>query len=437
MQVRRSSALVSAAAGLVLVVTSVLVPLWWDRDVRVHWPPLHGDWSPHFDPRLVLTIAIGLALWLALPWVAAKMSWAATVVLSTAGSWLWVMALALSDGRQGLARVYERVGEYLFDVRRTDDIGQALAEYIDRIPYAHPENWMIHVAGHPPGSLLSFVLLDRVGISDPFEVGVVVVTLGSTAVAAVLLTLDRLGSRALARRAAPWVALAPGAVWAGTGETLFAAVAAWGLFLLAAACTSGTRRPWTGRLTALAAGLVLGFSLFLSYGLALFGLLVLAVFALTRAWRLLPWATMGVAAVVGVFWAAGFTWWEAYPVLRERYLAGVGGERPYAYWVWADFAAWTFAVGLATWAAFPKMCTAARRRVPLAVLALAALDAIVIASLTGMSKAEVERIWLPFTWWVLPVAALIPDRWRRPLLLSQVVLAVLLQAFILSPPAAT
>ena len=105
---------------------------------------------------------------------------------------------------------------------------------------------MIHVAGHPPGSLLSFVLLDRVGITDPFWVSVTVVTLGATAVAAVLMTLDVLGSRELARRAAPWVALAPLAVWAGSGETLWAAVAAWGLFLLAVACTRGTS-AWTRR----------------------------------------------------------------------------------------------------------------------------------------------------------------------------------------------
>jgi hypothetical protein len=49
----------------------------------------------------------------------------------------------------------------------------------------------------------------------------------------------------------------------------------------------------------------------------------------------------------------------------------------------------------------------------------------------------VERIWLPFTLWIIPVAALLPDRWRRPLLLSQVVLALLVQALLVSPPIAT
>ena len=30
-----------------------------------------------------------------------------------------------------------------------------------------------------------------------------------------------------------------------------------------------------------------------------------------------------------------------------------------------------------------------------------------------MSKAEVERIWLPFVPWLLLSTALLPERWRR------------------------
>ena len=429
MQLRRSTSLtagLSAAVGLALVVAAMIVPRVWDRDVRVHWPPLHADWDPRFDPRLAVVVAVGLALWVAMPIVADRMTWAGAVVVSTVASWVWVLTLALYDGRDGLSRVYERVGEYLYDASRVNDVGTTLATFVDRIPYAHPENWKVHVAGHPPGSLLSFVLLDRIGITDPFWVSVTVVSLGATGVAAVLLTLGVLGSRDLARRAAPWVALAPLAVWAGSGETLWAAVAAWGLFLLALACTR--RSP----VIAVAAGLVLGLSLFLSYGLVLFGLLALAVFGLTRAWQLLPGAGLGVAAVVGLFWVAGYTWWDAYPVLRERYFDGIGGERPFGYWVWADVAAWTFTVGLVTWAAFPRLWTHARQRAPLAVLAVAALAALMLATLSGMSKAEVERIWLPFTLWIVTVPALLPPNWRRPLLLSQVALAILAQTLLIT-----
>lgn len=416
----------AVAAGLTLVAASVAVPRVADWDVHIRWPPLHAAWDPHAGPRLLVAIAVGLLLWSVIPAVADRRSWRATVVVSTAGSWVWAMALAMTDGRDGLSRIYVRPGEYLYDAVRVDDIGHALTTFIDRMPLGSTDHWHIHVSGHPPGALLFFVLLDRIGISDPFWVAVAVVTLGATAVAAVLMTLDLLGSRELARRAAPWVALAPTAVWAGTGESVWAAVAAWGLYVLAAACT---RRSSA---VAVAAGLVLGLSLFLSYGLVLFGLLAVAVFVLTRAWRLLPWVAVGVAAVALAFWAAGFAWWAAYPVLRERYYAGIASDRPYAYWVWADLAAWTFTAGLVTWAAFPRMWSFARRREPLAVLALAALACVVVASLSGMSKGEVERIWLPFTLWIVTAAALLPPSWRRPLLFSQVALGVAFQSLLVT-----
>ena len=36
-----------------------------------------------------------------------------------------------------------------------------------------------------------------------------------------------------------------------------------------------------------------------------------------------------------------------------------------------------------------------------------------VADATQMSKAEVERIWLPFVPWILLSCALLPERWRR------------------------
>ena len=128
----------------------------------------------------------------------------------------------------------------------------------------------------------------------------------------------------------------------------------------------------------------------------------------------------------------GFTWWEAYPVLRERYYAGIASDRPYAYWVWADVAAWMFTVGLVTWAAFPRMWTHARRRDPLAVLAVTASICRAVATLSAMSKGEVERIWPPFTLWIVTVPALLPPTWRRPLLLSQVAIAVSAQTLLIT-----
>ena len=44
-----------------------------------------------------------------------------------------------------------------------------------------------------------------------------------------------------------------------------------------------------------------------------------------------------------------------------------------------------------------------------------------------MSKAEVERIWLPFVPWLLVGSALLSHRWRRWGLAGQVVFALVVQ----------
>lgn len=274
---------------------------------------------------------------------------------------------------------------------------------------------------------MSFVLLDRAGVTSAFWVGVVIVTIGSTAVAAVMLTLRQLAGERFARQAGVWIALAPAAVWAGvSADWYFAAVAAWGLFLLTRAASSGSI------LMAIAAGLLLGWCVFLSYGLVLLAIPALAVVWVTKGWRILPAAVGGALAVTAAFWAAGFGWWEAFPVLHERYNAGIASERAYGYWVWADVAAWTFTLGLATWAAAPALVRALRNRDAAALVVTAALVAVGTATLSGMSKAEVERIWLPFTVWVLAAGAFLPARWRRPLLVSQIGTALAVQAFLLT-----
>ena len=44
-----------------------------------------------------------------------------------------------------------------------------------------------------------------------------------------------------------------------------------------------------------------------------------------------------------------------------------------------------------------------------------------------MSRAEVERIWLPFVPWLLVACALLPESWRRAGVVVQVVLALVVQ----------
>ena len=218
-------------------------------------------------------------------------SWAATVVLSTAG------VVGLGHGARAQRRP-RRPGAGLRARRRVPvrrrSASMTSARRCRRSSTAshavHPENWNVHVAGHPPGALLSFVLLDRIGISDPFWVSVTVVTLGATGVAAVLLTLDapRLARARPAGRALGGAG-AVGRVGRQRRDPLGRGRGVGPVPVARCRAAPG------GRLSAAVrrGRLVLGLSLFLSYGLVLFGLLPLAVFALTRAWRLLPWAGLG------------------------------------------------------------------------------------------------------------------------------------------------
>lgn len=417
----------SVGTGLALVAAAMAIPRISDADVRVHWPPLHADVRTALPPFLLAAVVVGLALAFFAPAVLDRLSWPLAVAATTAVSYLWTMTLALTEGRDGLARVFSRVGEYRYDAQRVDDLSTMMREFIARIPLDSADHWHIHVAGHPPGALLSFVLLDRIGITSAFWLGVVMVTVGSTAVAAVMLTLKQLAGEPLARRAGIWIALAPAAVWAGvSADWYFAAVAAWGLFLLARAAATGSVP------TAIAAGLLLGWCVFLSYGLVLLAIPAMAVVWATKGWRVLPSAVGGALTVTAAFWAAGFSWWAAFPVLHERYYAGIASERVYAYWVWADLAAWAFTTGLATLAAAPALLLAVRNSEAGARLVMAAVVAVGVATLSGMSKAEVERIWLPFTVWVLAAGALLPARWWRLLLVSQVATAVAVQALLLT-----
>ena len=101
--------------------------------------------------------------------------------------------------------------------------------------------------------------------------------------------------------------------------------------------------------------------------------------------------------------------------MDATYRTGNGLRRPYNYWVWANLAALVLAVGPATAAGLRRLAVAPRHAPrPLALLVAAAALAVVAADLSGLSKAEVERIWLPFAEWLVASCALLPaDRVRR------------------------
>ena len=406
----------------------------WDVHVR-SFPPLHAEWDPRIGAGTVPALAIAaLAVWLSVG-LAQRLSWRGLLAASYAAGVAWLFGLATVDGQDGIGVILDTEYEYLDTARATSDLPATLREYVSRIPYDNlPDNipdanWPVHIAGHPPGALSFFVLLDRLGLGSGLAAGVVVTLIAASTAVAVMVTLRLLGASEVARRAAPFLVFGPAAIWqAVSADAMFAAVAAWGMAALAAAAV---RRSvgW-----ALVSGLLLGYAVMLSYGLPLLGLLAMAVLVVARSWRPLPWAVLAALAVVLTYAALGFAWWEALPVLQERYWAGVAKNRPPSYWMWGNLAALAFSAGPLLGAGLTTLGRRARdlELGPEAVrttrwLVGAAVAMVLAADLSQMSRAEVERIWLPFVPWLLVSCALLPDRWLRPGLAMQVVNALVVQ----------
>jgi hypothetical protein len=136
---------------------------------------------------------------------------------------------------------------------------------------------------------------------------------------------------------------------------------------------------------------------------------------------------VGVAAVVAAFALAGFWWLDGYEQVKIRYYqpGEYGLLRPYEYWVWGNLAAFALILGPAAIAGLRRAAWRPRAApTVLLALATAALVAVAAADLSGLSKAETERIWLPFAVWVVPLAALLPRPGARWWLLAQAALAL-------------
>ena len=380
--------------------------------------PIFGAWEIHasWGTGPAILVAVAAVLWG--PAVAQRLSWRVLTLGTWATACGWAFALAMIDGWQrGFAGRLTTRDEYLAQVPTITDIPAAVRTFSSRIVDYQQNSWVTHVSGHPPGALLTFVWLDRIGLHGGAWAGLLCLLAGSSAAAAVVIGVRALADERTARRAAPFVAVAPTAIWvAVSADGYFAGVAAWGITLLAVAVHRAVRFP---TLVAAGAGLLLGWGVFLSYGLILLGLPALAVLVSAPDWRavlrVLGPATLAAVAVALTFAVAGFYWFDGYTLVQQRYWQGIAKDRPFRYWGWANLACVVCAIGLGSVAGISRVFdpAAIRRRSGFHLLLLAMLAAIVCADLSMLSKAEVERIWLPLTVWLTAAPALLPVRSHR------------------------
>jgi hypothetical protein len=422
-----------AVAALVVAAALTAALLGWaGRPVHAPAAPLFGHVLPHAGPGTPAAVAVAAAVVWWGPRLAHQLPWPRLLTAGWVASVAWTFALALVDGWQrGVAGRLTTRFEYLSEVPAVTDVPALLQNFTGRILDGAADSWTTHVAGHPPGALLVFVGLDRLGLGGGAWAAVLCVLLGCLVAPAVAVTLRALGDEDAARAAMPFLVLFPGAVWVGvSADGLFAGVAATGLALLAVGLS---RSAWCA---AFAGGAVLAWCAYLSYGLILLALPALAVVLAARPRRPGPLLAAGLAAgvVVAVLTVAGFAWWEGYELVQQRYYQGLASRRPYAYWIWANLAALALSAGPAAAVMLRRAVMALRRRAagPAGLLCLAGAAAIVAADLSGLSKAEVERIWLPFAVWLFVAAALLPRSDRRGWLLIQAGTALVVNHLVLT-----
>lgn len=397
---------------------------------RILAPPLIGRFRlgpPGGLAPMLLPGAVGAALVTRLPTASTSLRWSRVLVVGAAAAATWAVALALVDGTSGLTRPMELPGHYLGDVERVGSPGAFVRSFTDRI-----DDYGTHVRSHPPGLVLLLWAMRAMGLGGSGAAAALVVAGGASAVPALLVTVRALAGETVARRSLPFLVVAPAALYvASTGDALFAGVALWGVACVVLA--TGATRPRADAL-AVGGGLIFALALLLSYGSALLVLLPTAVALHRRRVRPLVLAGLAGSAVLAATAAAGFWWVDGLLTTRREYLESVASIRPYGYFLLANLAALALVVGPATVAGMVRVVRRAADTAGLVLLLVPALAIVALANVSGMSKGEVERIWLPFALCLLPAGAVASspgdDRTARRWLWVQMGVAVAITFFI-------
>ncbi|MFC4588403.1 hypothetical protein [Sphaerisporangium corydalis] len=406
-----------------------------------HLPPLHA----HFR---VLTVTLLPAAAFAVVAVRNLPRWVGrggfrrALFIAYGFALAWTFLLAISA--DGPAAPLTHPQEYLAVLPSVgqDPLGW-LAGFTERLP-----GYPTHVRGHPPLPVLVVWASAAVGLGGPLWAAIEVILVGCSATVAIGLTVRRLAGEAAARRALPYLALTPVSVWiATTMDAFFAGVGAWGVALLLLG-RGTTARTWC----AAGAGVLLGALPYLSYGLVPYLVIPVTAALLVRLPRQAVLAALaGAAAVTCAFAIAGFSWLAGVAATHAQWAGDPGAARPYLYFLVANVGVLALVTGPATTAGLVRagrhlLRCPAGGRVPLpgivsavpdlarrhgaAAVVAAALVAVLALDVSGVTRGEVERIWVPFAVWIGLAAAYAPG---RRTLAAQVVTGLLLQGLVLSP----
>jgi hypothetical protein len=387
------------------------------RKIKVDVPPLHAVADLHVSRAHVVAVLVGGALVFALPRLARSASWHGALVIAGVASTGWTIALNATRGREGFVQGLDNRHEYLADVDAISSPMSFLRHFTERF-----DTYATHTQGHPPGFPLVLWALDRIGFAGAGWAATLCIGAGAVAVVAVLVSVRDVAGEHAARAALPFVVSAPTALWvASSADAFFAGIGACAV----TGMVRGVIRAPAARASTFG-GVCLGLTMLCTYGAGLLVAIPGAVALRTRRFAPLRTAAIAAGAVLLTAFAAGFDYFDGLRHTRGAYFDGVASVRPYSYAVVANVALLAIAAGPAVVAGLFRL------RVRTAPLVAGALTAVAVANVSGMSRLEVERIWLPFTIWLLPAAAMagrgamMARRW----LMLQIAWAIALQTVV-------
>ena len=402
-------------------------------------PPFLMSWKPDVQWPLAIALVVAVGCAWAAPWAIERVrSGAAFAMLG----YVVTLAVGLSVGaaRMGTAGwpnvfdlgphgAFEAKFEYLPALPALHGgVAHYVGHFAQLLPYLPT-----HTKGNPPGPLVAMHLL---GLTTPGRLAAACILIGSLVTPLTYAlgrslgaTMDSDGAPGGAsdgavvdaerrgRVAATFAAFSPCVLIFGftSVDFVFAAMAAAVAWLLVSR---------SGRVVALgcvAAGVAAFFSWVL---LAIPAWAVVVVYVRDghgSAFRLTAGAAAGVVAVTLLLAAVwGYDPIAIFRALHHAYNDGAAARRPYAFWLFGSPAAWITVLGPPiVWLALRSLQRGESAAVGVAVIVL-------ISAVAGFTKAETERIWLPYVPLACAAAAATSITRLRPWLVAMAMMAVVI-----------
>ncbi|RRR98091.1 hypothetical protein [Glycomyces terrestris] len=416
-------------AAAVLAAWALLLALAWllgqhklataAADLKLDAMPLYGSWEWHLHPGLLAPVAVGALTIGYLPRICERWRWRYAAVATAVAGAAFSAAMALAHSHP---RTWTDLDHHYARHTALVDAAGGPGAFLETYTAVQlTGEFPVHLQSHPPGLVLCLWAAEQLGLEGlVFQNAVVKLGVAAAVAAALAIGREVAGERQ-ARRAAPFLVIAPAAFWQNNADLVFAGAA-----LAALAClvlATGRTGVRAAALTA-AGGLLAGAALMLSFSAALLAVPLLAVAVRRRRWGVLLGGGALAAAVVLLPLLWGYWWLDGLAATRERYAAGVAAARGYWYFLLANLAVFALALGPALAVALARL-----RDRRMWIVVGSCLAAVAAADLSGLSSSEVERIWQPFMPLVLLAGAALtrPRAWLGLQLAAALVLAAALR----------